>query len=98
MSQHDRIIAYMKNRGGITVLEAAKELNIFYLPRRISDLEARGIKIKRTDRKIITSSGKLLTIKVYSLQPKAEEMNPLANGLLPKPELLTKEKQMKLFS
>lgn len=72
-SQHDRIIAYMKDHGGISVLEAAKELNIFYLPRRICDLEARGIKIKRSDKKIINASGKLTTITIYSLLPQADK-------------------------
>jgi hypothetical protein len=74
MTQNQRVLEYIKQHGAITVAECSKHLNIFHLPRRIKDLEERGIKIKRIDKKVLTASKKLTVITVYHLQKEVEQL------------------------
>jgi hypothetical protein len=45
-TQEDRIVNYMKTFGGITQLEALRDLGVMRLASRISDLRRKGHKIK----------------------------------------------------
>jgi len=74
MTQNEKVLNYLKSKGRITVAESSKLLNIFHLPRRIKDLEERGIKIKREDKKVLTKDGKWTTITVYSLVKEIEQL------------------------
>lgn len=45
LTQHEKILIYIQNNGGISSLEAAKKLNITKLTTRISELRKAGISI-----------------------------------------------------
>lgn len=74
MTQNQRVLEYIKQHGAITVAECSRQLSIFHLPRRIKDLEERGIKIKRTDKKVLTESKKWTVITVYRLHREVEQL------------------------
>jgi predicted ArsR family transcriptional regulator len=46
-SQREEVIKYMRDHGGITALESAKDLNITQLSARISEIEKQGFVINR---------------------------------------------------
>ncbi len=74
MNQAQKVLAYIKIHGKITVAESSRYLNIHHLPRRIKDLEERGVMIKRADKKVLTDNGKWTTITEYSMPQKAEQL------------------------
>ena len=43
MTQHERILNYLTEKGSITVLEAAMNLHITKLPTRIGEMRAKGM-------------------------------------------------------
>ena len=45
LTQHDRIIQYMKDFGSITTLDAFRDLGITKLTTRISEMRASGMEI-----------------------------------------------------
>ena len=47
-TQRDRILNYLRTKGGLTVREAMIELNINCLPKRIEELRKMGYPIKTT--------------------------------------------------
>lgn len=47
MTQTERVLAYMKEYGSITSLEAMNHLGVMRLASRISDLKRHGIPIER---------------------------------------------------
>ena len=48
MKQTDRIIQYMRDFGGITALEAMRDLGVMRLASRINDLKNAGVAVKKT--------------------------------------------------
>lgn len=47
MTQNERVLEHLKEKGGITHLEAMHEYGICRLASRIADLREKGVKIKR---------------------------------------------------
>lgn len=62
-TQRDKILSYLRTRGGLTVREAMVELNIGCLPKRIEELRKMGYPI-RTE----MIHGKNATYGVYKLE------------------------------
>ena len=62
-TQRDRVLNYLRTRGGLTVREAMIELNINCLPKRIEELRKMGYPIKMT-----WISGKNVRYGVYTLE------------------------------
>ena len=62
-TQRDRVLHYLRTRGGLTVREAMIELNINCLPKRIEELRKMGYPIKMT-----WISGKNVRYGVYTLE------------------------------
>lgn len=73
-TQNQIVFEYLKLHRRITVAESARLLNIYHLPRRIKDLEEKGIYIKREDKKVITKSGRPTVITVYHFNPGDEQL------------------------
>ena len=62
-TQRDKVLNYLRTRGGLTVREAMIELNINCLPKRIEELRKMGYPIKMT-----WISGKNVRYGVYTLE------------------------------
>lgn len=45
-TQRDKVLAYMRKRGGLTVKDAVTELNIMSVPKRIEELRKMGYQIR----------------------------------------------------
>lgn len=54
MTQIETLIRHFKTLGSITNVEAQSIYKIRALPRRVSDLEKRGLKFKRVQKKDLT--------------------------------------------
>ena len=66
-TQNDRILAYMDEFGGITQLEAIRDLGVMRLASRISDLRKMGFPIVSNRVKVQNRWGEPCRIKRYSL-------------------------------
>lgn len=66
-AQAEMALAYMKEHGSITSLEAIQELGIMSFPKRICELEKMGYLIKRKTEKVVNRYGKQVSVKRYSL-------------------------------
>ena len=62
-TQRDRILFYLRTRGGLTVREAMIELGIGCLPKRIEELRRMGYPIRT-----VMIHGKNATYGVYKLE------------------------------
>lgn len=69
-SQNYRIIEYMQEFGGITQLEALKDLGVMRLASRISDLRKHGYPIIKETVTVHNRYGEPCRIKRYTLKEK----------------------------
>lgn len=67
MKQTDRVLNYMQRFGGITALEAMRDLGIMRLASRISDLKQGGYAINRTMIEVVNRFGEMTHVARYSL-------------------------------
>ena len=65
MTQCERILQYIDDFGSITSAQAFYDLGVACLPRRISDLKARGIQIESQTRLDKNRYGEPTHYKVY---------------------------------
>lgn len=66
-TQNDRILSYMDEFGGITQLEAIRDLGVMRLASRISDLRKMGFPIVSNRVKVQNRWGEPCNVKRYSL-------------------------------
>ena len=67
MTQAQRVLDYLDEKGGITQLEALQELGVMRLASRISDLKKKGYPIKSDVVAVKNRYGESCYIKRYSL-------------------------------
>ena len=67
-TQAQRILGYIENYGSITQLEALKDLGVFRLASRISELRKKGYKIESQMVKVENRYGETCRVKRYSLK------------------------------
>lgn len=67
-TQNERILAYMSEFGGITQLEALRDLGVMRLASRISDLRRKGFDIVSERVTVNNRWGERCPIKRYSLR------------------------------
>lgn len=67
-TQNERIIAYMKEHGSITQLDALRDLGVMRLASRISDLKRLGCPIVSTVETVNNKYGEPCRIKRYRLE------------------------------
>lgn len=67
-TQAQRILGYIENHGSITQLEALKDLGVFRLASRISELRKKGYKIESQMVKVENRYGETCRVKRYSLK------------------------------
>lgn len=67
-TQAQRILGYMENHGSITQLEALKDLGVFRLASRISELRRKGYKIESQMVKVDNRFGETCRVKRYFLK------------------------------
>lgn len=72
LTQCEKVLLFMKERGGITQADAAG-FGCMRLAARISDLRRRGEKIRSEMRKVRTRDGGTAWISQYSLMKEGEE-------------------------
>lgn len=63
--QVDRIVEYMKENGGITSLEAARDLGCMRLGARIFEIKERGIEVKSEFINVENRFGEICRVKRY---------------------------------
>lgn len=63
--QADRIIAYMKEHGGITSLDAARDIGCMRLGARIFEIKERGIEVKSEFINVENRFGEICRVKRY---------------------------------
>lgn len=66
-SQNDRILAYMKDFGSITQMEALQDLGVMRLASRISDLRSLGYPITSSIETVKNRYGEKCHIKRYRM-------------------------------
>lgn len=67
-TQNERIIEYMKKFGGITPLEAMRDLGVMRLASRISDMRSMGIEIVDEWASVENRFGEKTKVKRYRLE------------------------------
>ena len=67
-TQAERVLGYMENHGSITQLEALKDLGVFRLASRISDLRKQGYVINGEMVKVGNRYGETCRVKRYSIK------------------------------
>lgn len=67
-TQNQRILDYIEETGGITQLEALRELGVMRLASRISDLRKRGYKITSKMMPVKNRYGEVCHIKRYMME------------------------------
>lgn len=72
ISQSDRVLAYIREFGSITQLEALRDLGVMRLASRISDLKRAGYHIKKETVTVKNRYGENCRIKRYSFAEEAE--------------------------
>lgn len=63
--QADRIIAYMKEHGGITSLDASRDIGCMRLGARIFEIKERGIEVKSEFINVENRFGEICRVKRY---------------------------------
>jgi hypothetical protein len=63
---------YMQNKGSLTSLTALTELGIISFPKRICEIERKGIKVNRRRIEVVDRNGNIKRVMEYSL-PTVEE-------------------------
>lgn len=67
MTQCEKVLEYMKDKGSITAWDAVYNLGVFRLSARIADLKAEGYKIKSESVKKKDERGEFKYYAQYSL-------------------------------
>lgn len=67
LTQCERVLAYIEEKGSITQLEALNELGVFRLASRVSDLRKHGYPITSKMETVKNRFGENCKIKRYSL-------------------------------
>ena len=67
-TQTERILAYMKEFGSITQIEAIRDLGVMRLASRISDMRNEGIAIVSKTLAVNNRYGEKVYVKQYSLE------------------------------
>lgn len=67
MTQKQKVLGYIKEYGSISTWEAFRDLGITRLASRICDIEADGIRVKRTREAVKNRYGETTYITRYSL-------------------------------
>lgn len=67
MKQTERIVAYVKEFGSISSMEAFRDLGITRLAARVADLEKEGVRFNRTREAIANRYGEIVYYTRYSL-------------------------------
>lgn len=67
MSQKEEIMAYMKDFGSITSMDAFMDIGCTRLAARISDIEDDGVSVLRTKETRLNRFGKAVSYTRYSL-------------------------------
>lgn len=67
LSQNQRVIEYMQEKGSITQMEALNKLGVMRLASRISDLRRNGYKITGSMETVKNRYGEKCRVKRYSL-------------------------------
>ena len=67
-TQTERILAYMKEFGSITQMEAIRDLGVMRLASRISDMRGEGIAIVSKTITVKNRYGEKVCVKQYSLE------------------------------
>lgn len=73
-TQEEKIINYMKQYGGITPLDAIRDLGCMRLASRISDIKKRGVPIKGEMIAVRNRMGDTTYVKRYSIDENAGQM------------------------
>lgn len=73
MTQTERVLEHIRERGSITPLEALKEYGIMRLASRVCDLKRRGYEIERTIETAKNRNGEPVRYARYSLRGAAVE-------------------------
>ena len=73
MTQTERVLEHIRERGSITPLEAIKEYGIMRLASRVCDLKRRGYEIERTIETAKNRNGEPVRYARYSLRGAAVE-------------------------
>lgn len=68
IKQTERVLAYIKEYGSISQLEALRDLAVFRLASRISDLKRQGFPIISTTEAVTNRFGEKCHIKRYSIR------------------------------
>lgn len=68
IKQTERVLAYIKEFGSITQMEALRDLGIMRLASRISDLKRQGYQVISTTEAVTNRFGEKCHIKRYSLK------------------------------
>lgn len=68
MTQTERVLAYMKEYGSITSLEAMNHLGVMRLASRVSDLRRQGVPIEREITKAKNRYGEDTSFARYKLK------------------------------
>lgn len=66
-TQNERVLAYMREHGGITQLEALNVIGVMRLASRISDLKRRGYNITSKMETVKNRYGEKCSVKRYAL-------------------------------
>lgn len=69
-TQNEKILAYMKEFGSITQLEALRDLGVMRLASRVSDLRKQGCPIVSDTEEVKNRYGEKCRIKRYRLEAK----------------------------
>ena len=71
-TQTEQVFSYMQEFGGITPLDAMRDLGVMRLASRISDLRKQGVPIRDSFVKVKNRYGKTCRIKSYSVMSPEE--------------------------
>lgn len=67
MTQGERIVAYIKDCGSITALEAVRELGILQLSARLCELERKGYRFNKKQESSLNRYGERVYYTRYSI-------------------------------
>lgn len=75
VKQTERILNYIREFGGITSLEAMRDLGIYRLASRVSDLKKEGVILNRRFIKVKNRYGESTSIAYYYFDDEKEKAN-----------------------
>lgn len=66
--QTDRVLAYMQEHGSINPLNSWRDIGVYRLASRISDLKAKGYEIGKRNRRTVNKYGEVTHFSEYYLK------------------------------